>query len=189
MRPHRGAPDSQPVLETPRLVLRALSLADAPQVQQLAGVREVADTTLSIPHPYEDGLAEAWIGSLADLYARREQVVFAITARPAGEVIGAIGLVLRLVHDRAELGYWIGKPFWGRGYATEAAAAVVRYGFDVLNLNRIHACHFARNPASGRVLEKIGMRREGISRQHVRRWGRFEDLVHYGMLREEREAR
>lgn len=189
MSPDPDAPDLQPVLETPRLVLRALSLADAPQVQQLAGVREVADTTLSIPHPYENGLAEAWIGSLADLYARRQQVVFAITARPAGHMVGAIGLVLRPAHDRAELGYWIGKPFWGHGYATEAAAAVLRYGFDVLGLNRIHACHFARNPASGRVLEKVGMRPEGISRQHVRRWGRFEDLVQYGMLREEHERR
>jgi ribosomal-protein-alanine N-acetyltransferase len=182
------APEPQPTLETPRLLLRPLTLADAADVQRLAGVWEVADTTLSIPHPYADGVAEAWIGTLAGLYARREQVVFAITARPEGHLLGAIGLGLRPAHDRAELGYWIGKPFWGRGYGTEAAAAVLRYGFRSLALQRIHACVFARNPASGHVLEKVGMKREGISRQHVKRWDRYEDLVQYGMLRKEYDA-
>jgi len=180
--------EPQPTLETPRLLLRPLTLADAAEVQHLAGVWEVADTTLSIPHPYEAGLAEAWIATLADLYARSEQVVFAITARPDGQLLGAIGLVLRRTYSRAELGYWVGKPFWGRGYATEAATAVLRYGFASLALHRIHACHFARNPASGRVLQKIGMRQEGVARQHVRRWNRYEDLVQYGILREEHDA-
>ncbi len=181
-------PAPQPTLATPRLLLRPLALADAAEVQRLAGVWEVADTTLSIPHPYEDGVAEAWIATLADLYARREQVVFAIAARPDDYLLGAIGLVLRRTYNRAELGYWIGKPFWGLGYATEAAMAALRYGFGTLALNRIHACHFARNPASGRVLQKIGMRQEGVARQHVRRWGRYEDLVQYGILREEHDA-
>ena len=183
------APEPQPTLETPRLLLRPLILADAADVQRLAGVWEVADTTLNIPHPYEDGLAAAWIAALADQYARREQVVFAITARPDGHLLGAIGLVLRRAYDRAELGYWIGRPFWGRGYATEAATAVLRYGFASLALHRIHACHFARNSASGQVLQKVGMKQEGVSRQHVKRWNRYEDLVQYGILREEYDAR
>jgi RimJ/RimL family protein N-acetyltransferase len=183
-----GSPDAQPTLDTPRLRLRPLTLADAAAVQRLAGEWEVADTTLAIPHPYEDGLAEAWIATLVDLYARREQVVFAVTARSDSQLLGAMGLVLRHAHHRAELGYWIGKPFWGRGYATEAGIAVLRYGFTTLALNRIHACHFARNPASGRVLEKIGMKREGVSRQHVTRWDRYEDLVQYGILRAEYDA-
>jgi ribosomal-protein-alanine N-acetyltransferase len=186
--PGMTGPEPQPVLETPRLLLRPLALADAADVQRLAGVWEVADTTLSIPHPYEDGLAEAWIGTLADLYRRREQVVFAITARPSGHLLGTIGLVLRRAYDRAELGYWIGKPFWGRGYATEAAVEVLHYGFASLALHRIHACHFARNPASGRVLQKIGMKQEGTSREHVKRWNRYEDLVQYGILRQEHDA-
>jgi RimJ/RimL family protein N-acetyltransferase len=182
-------PEPQPVLETARLRLRALTPADAKAVQRLAGAWEVADTTLTIPHPYADGLAEAWISTVADLYARREQVVFAITARSDGRLLGAMGLVLRQPHGRAELGYWIGKPFWNRGYATEAGIAVLRHGFETLGLNRIHACHFARNAASGRVLEKIGMKREGVSRQHVKRWDRYEDLVQYGILRAEHDAK
>ena len=176
---------AQPTLSTARLRLRAFTLADAPSVRRLAGEREVADTTLSIPHPYGEGVAEAWIASLAGEYGRGEQAVFAITEQATEALVGAIGLVLRPAHHRAEMGYWVGRPYWGRGYATEAAAAMLHYGFTQLSLNRIHACHFARNPASGRVLEKIGMRREGVSRQHVRRWDRFEDLVQYGIVREE----
>ena len=85
------------------------------------------------------------------------------------------------------MGYWIGTPYWGCGFATEATAAVVRYGFEELQLNRVHAAHFALNPASGRVLEKLGMRREGCRRQHVLKWDRYVDLVLYGLLREEYE--
>lgn len=177
----------QPVLRTPRLRLRPLLPSDAAAVQRLAGDFAVAHSTLNIPHPYEDGMADAWITTMAEDFAAGRQVVFAVTDGATAELIGAIGLVLRLEHARAELGYWIGQPFWGRGYATEAVREVLRYGFGSLGLHRIHACHFARNPASGRVMAKAGMRREGISRAHVRRFDRFEDLVQYGILREEYE--
>ncbi|MDH4351518.1 MAG: GNAT family N-acetyltransferase, partial [Gemmatimonadota bacterium] len=118
-----------------------------------------------------------------------QQVVLAVGDRATAVLVGAIGLILRPEHSRAELGYWIGRPFWGRGYATEAAGAMLRYGFETLGLRRLYACHFARNPASGRVLEKVGMRQEGIARAHAQRWNRFEDLVQYGILREEFDRR
>jgi acetylornithine deacetylase/succinyl-diaminopimelate desuccinylase-like protein len=86
-------------------------------------------------------------------------------------------------HDRAEIGYWIGKPYWGRGYATEAAAAVLSYGFGALNLHRMHAYHYSRNPASGRVLQKIGMSHEGRAPGHIKKWGTHEDCELYGILR------
>ena len=87
--------------------------------------------------------------------------------------------------DQAELGYWIGKPFWGRGYCTEAAQALLRYAFTELGLVRVHSCHFARNPASGRVMQKIGMVKEGCRRQHVKKWDKLEDLELYGVLKQE----
>jgi ribosomal-protein-alanine N-acetyltransferase len=99
--------------------------------------------------------------------------------------VGAVGLILAPAHDRAELGYWIGAPYWGRGYATEASRAVVRWGFEGLGLRRIHASHFPRNPASGRVLEKLGMRHEGTLRQHVKKWDEYLDLESYGLLADE----
>jgi len=180
-----NGPPAQPELLTARLVLRAFVATDADEVQRLAGEREVAETTLNIPYPYPDGAAEAWIAERAAAYARGEEVVFAVTDRAHGALLGAVGLRPAPRHARAELGYWIGRPYWRRGYATEAVRAVLRYGFDALDLNRIHACHFARNPASGRVMAKAGMRAEGVSRQHFRRGDRTEDAVHYAILREE----
>jgi RimJ/RimL family protein N-acetyltransferase len=178
-------PTPQPALTTERLVLRPFAAADAPEVHRLAGDRRVADTTISIPHPYEPGTAEAWIAARADAYARAEGVTYAITDREAGVLIGAVGLHLHSRFRRAEMGYWIGVPHWNRGYATEAARAMVRFGFETIGLNRIYATHFPRNQASGRVMEKTGMRREGVWRQHLMRWDRFEDAVVYGILREE----
>lgn len=174
----------QPVLSTPRLLLRELTLADAPAVQMLAGEREVAATTRLIPHPYPAGLAEVWISGLADRYAKGENASFAITLAD-GPLIGAIGLLISQTDNHAELGYWIGKPYWNRGYCTEAARAVVAYGFESLNLQRIFANYFAINPASGRVMNKLGMQQEGVLRQHRAKWGAYVDLIVCGLLREE----
>jgi RimJ/RimL family protein N-acetyltransferase len=81
------------------------------------------------------------------------------------------------------LGYWIGVPFWRNGFATEAGAALTDFAFRALGLNRVQAHHFARNPASGRVLLKIGLRREGASPQMLLKNGRFEDVIFHGVLR------
>ncbi|MAF10998.1 GNAT family N-acetyltransferase [Candidatus Poribacteria bacterium] len=172
----------RPTLETARLVLRPFSLADAPDVQRLAGDRDVASTT-NLPHPYEDGMAEAWIGAHQVRFERGEFVSFAIVLRAGHSLIGTIGLRIKPHHPSGELGYWIGKPFWNQGHCTEAAQAVVDYAFEVLQLNRVHAEYLTRNPASARVLEKVGMTYEGCRRQHVKKWGVLEDLGLYGILR------
>ena len=175
----------QPKIETERLILRPFRLSDAQVVQLLAGERDIADTTMSISHPYEDGMAEEWIGGRDSAYKDGKAITFAIVLRDEYSVIGAVGLEIDRECDAAELGYWVGKPFWSRGYATEAAAALLDYGFDELHLNRIHAAHFARNPSSGRVMEKVGMLYEGTARQAMKKWGKYEDLVSYGVLRSE----
>jgi len=167
------------MLRTERLLLRPFTLDDAPDVKRLAGAREVALNTLHIPHPYPDGAAEAWI----EKHGKGPEVTFAIEAK--GQLAGAIGLVLDPTHDRAELGYWIGMPFWGRGYATEAGRAIVRVGFEEHGLNKIFAHVFKRNPASARVLQKIGMRSEGMLRQHLKKWDEYVDVECYGLLRDD----
>jgi RimJ/RimL family protein N-acetyltransferase len=177
-----------PPLLTERLLLRSLTLEDAADVQRLAGDRDIALMVLRIPHPYEDGMAEEWIRACADAYKKDEAINFAITLRTDRNLIGTIGLELEQENERAELGYWIGKPYWNLGYATEAARAVVAYSFEVLKLNRIYAYHFTRNPASGRVLEKIGMHYEGCRRQHTKKWGNFEDSIGYGILKTDYES-
>lgn len=175
----------QPIIKTERLVLRPFRLADAPVVRRLAGDEKIASTTLRIPHPYEKGMAEKWIRKHRRSFDRRTSVVYAIESRRTGKLVGAIGLELDRRNESAELGYWIGRRFWNRGYATEAAEVMLMYGFAELGLNRIHAHHFARNPASGSVLEKIGMRREGVLRQHIKKSGCFEDIIAYAILRED----
>jgi RimJ/RimL family protein N-acetyltransferase len=173
----------QPTIDTDRLVLRPFDLRDAARVQSLVSDRAIADTTLRIPHPYEDGMAEEWIGGHHEKFSNGTAAVFAVTVKPDGVFVGAIGLDVNAPDQKAELGYWIGVPYWNRGYATEAARAVLRYAFENLHLNRVFANHFTRNPASGRVLQNVGMRREGCQRQHVWKWDRFEDLENYGILR------
>lgn len=106
----------------------------------------------------------------------------AVIERASGDLVGAIGLVVQPEHARAEMGYWIGVPFWNCGYATEAARAVLVFGFVELKLNRIYATYLTRNPASGRVMQKVGMRNEGLFRQHVKKWDEFEDLALCGIL-------
>ena len=179
----------QPILETTRLLLRPFAATDAPDVQRLAGAPEVADTTLNLPHPYAVSDAEQWIASQPARFAAGSNVAYALTRRTDGVLLGAISLMnISERHRRAELGYWLGVPFWNQGYMTEAAAALIDYGFDQLSLHKIIAIHFARNPASGRVMQKIGMRQEGVQRQHVCKNGVFEDEVLYGVLAEEWQA-
>ena len=177
--------NERPTIHTDRLLLRPFTLEDASRVQKLAGEKDIASTTLNIPHPYEDGMAQEWIGTHQDRYDKGESVVFAIVLNDHSTLIGAIGLEISKDHDRAELGYWIGKPYWNKGYCTEAARALIQYGFDVLGLVRIHASHFGRNPASGRVMQNIGMIHEGSLRRHINKRGKLEDLEVYGILKEE----
>jgi RimJ/RimL family protein N-acetyltransferase len=174
-----------PLLITPRLLIRSFTLQDAPRVQLLAGDPAIADTTLNIPHPYEDGMAEVWIAGHADQFNRGEQAHFAVVLRDADELMGAVGLTFVSAHARAELGYWIGRPYWSRGYCTEAARAVMGYAFMARGINRVQATHLSRNPASGRVMQKLGMRHEGTALQYFRKAGRFEDVERFAVLRDE----
>ncbi len=179
---------TQPNLTTKRLVLRPFALADAPRVQALAGAPEVAATTANIPHPYRDGMAEQWITTHAAMFAEGRGVTFAITQTATSVLIGAVGLVVDPRHEHAELGYWLGTRYWNQGYGTEAAAAIVIYGFRACKLHRVFSSHVTRNPASGRIMQKIGMSYEGCFRQHFCKWGVFEDIAYYGILRDEWEA-
>lgn len=175
---------STPILETPRLKLRPYSNTDVAELLELIGTREVAATTLRIPHPYTEEDAHEFIAASQN----ESECRLAISLRSDGQFIGGIGLRIALQHKNAELGYWLGVPYWGNGYATEAAREMLRYGFEDLDLHRIFASHFKNNPASGRILKKLGMRYEGCQREHVRKWDQFIDSELYGMLRRDWDA-
>lgn len=174
-----------PTLETARLRLRPYTDPDISELVRLIGRREVAATTLRIAHPYTEEDARVFL----ELAKNPDKIRLAITLRSEGRQIGGIGLRVDQQHQHAELGYWVGVPYWGQGYATEAAREMLRYGFEDLQLHRIFASHFKHNPASGSILKKIGMRHEGCQREHLRKWDEFVDSELYGILRREWEIR
>jgi RimJ/RimL family protein N-acetyltransferase len=177
--------DQRPTIVTQRLRLRPFIQSDAGDVTRLAGDKRVAATTLNLPHPYPEVLANQWIASHEENFISRRSLVLAICLRSDGQLIGAVGLTIKLDLDNAELGYWISAEFWNSGYATEAAYAITTYGFERLHLHKIYAHHFAGNDSSGRVMQKIGMKEEGYLRQHVKHHGHYEDLHQYGFLKTE----
>jgi len=174
-----------PRLQTKRLELRPLKSSDAAQIAKLAGDRRIAATTLNIPHPYEVDIAKDFIHATRHDMDKKRAYVFAITLQAEQKLLGCIGLTLQRMYMTGELGYWLGVPYWGQGYTTEAAKQVIAFGFEELELNRIYATYFTDNLASGRILEKCGLQHEGILRQHLMKWGEFKDLAHCGILRSE----
>jgi RimJ/RimL family protein N-acetyltransferase len=169
-------------LQTERLILRLHAPSDIPALMPLIGAREVAATTLRIPYPYTEADAQDFISGTQEELLSGSGLRLGIVLRESDTLCGGVGLRIESDHRRAELGYWIGVPYWGKGYATEAARAMVQYGFETLQLHRIFASHFANNSASARVLRKIGMHHEGSQRGHILKWGEFLDIEMYGMV-------
>jgi len=170
-----------PTLETERLILRPFTLCDALRVQSLAGDPCVAEMTAEIPCPYPDGVAEAWISSHLLEWRTRRQIALAVTIKKTGTLIGAVSLRMFAQGPRAELGYWIGVPYWSNGYCTEAARALVTYGFEELELDSVQARHLVEDPASGRVMNKLGMHCEGVAPHAGVRNAKLLDLVDYSI--------
>lgn len=173
----------RPELATERLRLRPFTLEDVEDVQRICSDREIAANTRTIEHPYPEGAAELWIRQHQKFWETGKSAIFAICIAETEELVGAIGLELNSDDHHAELGYWIEATHRGKGYATEASKTVIRFAFEELGLHRVVAHHLSRNPSSGRVMVKIGMQREGLLRGHARKWGVFEDIEIYGILK------
>jgi RimJ/RimL family protein N-acetyltransferase len=150
-----------PLLKTERLMLRAPCHSDVPAIVHFAGDRRIVENTVRIPHPYGANDAEQFIASI-----NREDgsATFAIVLD--GAVIGICGIDLR--QDGAELGYWLGAPYWGRGYATEAVRAVIDHAFGALGHEVLQSGARVSNPASRRVLEKCGFQWTGVGLYRIR---------------------
>lgn len=175
-----------PELTTDRLLLRPFTAADVDRVTDLLQHPDIAATTLYIPYPYERDDAASWIATHAPAAELGHSLNWAICDRASGEVMGTIGLELHGYHRRGMLGYWLGVPYWGRGIMSEAARAVVDFGFDTLDLHRIEATCMPHNVGSSRVMEKAGMRYEGTLRDYYRKGDGFRDAAMYAVLADER---
>lgn len=168
--------DKQLTLETRRLKLRPFTLADAPRVQALAGDHRVSEMTVNIPYPYEDGMAEAWISSHHDLFASRRAIIYAVVVRETEELIGTVS-INQITANHGNLGYWIGFPYWGNGYCSEAVEALVDFAFTQFGLPLIYARHLKENTASGHVIQKSGFDHKGSVSIELK--GHRRTLEHY----------
>lgn len=176
------------ILTTDRLTLRPMRMEDAEAITRWVSDRRVAEMTTLIPHPYTLADATEWLERLVTYDENHVDQIFAITLRESGELIGCIGLHGDETAPWAEFGYWLGAPFWGNGYATEALSEILRFGFEDRNLRRIEAYHFAHNPASGRVMQKAGLVHEGKQKLRGRRNSQLFDRVNYGLIDEDWRA-
>jgi ribosomal-protein-alanine N-acetyltransferase len=174
-----------PRLETPRLILRELVAQDAEAVFRVRGDYEV--TKYNIGNAYQrPEQAVDLIAAIAQAYQEKAELRWGITLKSDDTVIGMCGFNYWMRPDsRASVGYDLARAYWGQGIMTEAIRAVIAFGFERMNLNRIEADADARNPASGRVLEKVGFRREGIQREQFFENDTFNDLMLFALLRRE----
>jgi [ribosomal protein S5]-alanine N-acetyltransferase len=154
------------ILESERLILRPPRPLDIQSMTVWLSDYDVARMTSRVPHPYSEGDAESFLALKAEhrfvILRKRDRVFLGMAGLHAPDNGQEIGY---------EFGYWLGKPFWGFGYATEAAHRLVRYAFEALGLETVHAGWFYDNPASGRVLAKLGARHNGSQMRDCRARG------------------
>jgi ribosomal-protein-alanine N-acetyltransferase len=194
-----GDPDSIRLV-TPRLVLRALRPGDLFPLAEVANDPEISRWTMTVPHPYTVGDAAKWIMLSRSLIAAGDGLPLAVVlgetlrtadgrSHAAGTLVAMAGLILAKSQPRAELGYWVGREFRSLGIASEAAAAVVEYGFATLGLERIFAGYFDGNAGSERVMLRLGMKAEGVRRSEARKDGVALDINSYSITRSDWLAR
>ncbi|SDN67019.1 GNAT family N-acetyltransferase [Bacillus sp. OK048] len=168
-------------LQTERLTLQPFKKEDASRIKDLANNKELA-SILGLPHPYELEYAEDWIAVQPEQIEKGVEYPLTIVSNELNEIIGTITIRIDNSNNKGELGYWIGKDYWGNGFATEAVHKIIEFGFTQLNLNKIWASAISRNKASKIVLEKAGLQKEGTLRQNRLLKNMYEDVDVYGLL-------
>jgi ribosomal-protein-alanine N-acetyltransferase len=184
-----------PELNTERLKLRKIKLSDADSLLKYMNNKKISENILNIPYPYTEESVIARMNFILQGFKNKERYVFSITLKDpesipvaigtGAELIGQIGLHLVEGHDRAEIGYWVGEPFWGKGIATEACAAILKFGFEILKLNKIYATHFTENPSSGKVLINNKMIKEAELKDQYKSNGVYKSVDQYRLTKQE----
>jgi ribosomal-protein-alanine N-acetyltransferase len=149
-------------LQTERLTLRAPAEEDLPALVPLLNDFDVTKNLTRVPFPYTTEAAHGWLAHVGAMHAKGDHFAFSILCDATFIGVCSVGRQ----HGRFNLGYWLGRPHWGRGYATEAAARVVRFAFEALGETALASGYYCDNPASGRVLEKLGFEPAGSELMH-----------------------
>lgn len=173
---------TEKTIVTDRLLLRLFKESDAQDVSIMCNNYNIYKSTLNLPYPYPLECALSWIANHEQNFELDRMYEFAITDINSGQLYGAIAISNHQQHKNGEIAYWIGEEYWGKGYATEAANAMIEFAFKEKNYHRVYARYFKSNPASGNVMKKCGMIYEGTLKEHVYKNGSFEDIVFYGII-------
>lgn len=176
-----------PELITNRLKLRRIQLSDVSSLLRYANNKNISDQIFNIPYPYQEEDAVFRINFVLQGFKNQERYVFAISLKESEELIGEIGLHLDKANNSAQFGYWVGEPFWGKGIATEATAAILKFGFENLKLHKIYATHYPENKASGKVMLNNKMIREAELKEHYRINNVYRSVIQYRLTKEEYE--
>lgn len=174
-------------LESKNIILNSLSYRDIPSILEYANNPKVSDNLLHLPFPYYEKDAIFWINTANEGRKTGETYKFAIRSKADKNLnfVGGIGLMIDKNHNKAEIGYWLGEPFWGNGFVSEAVSLIIKFGFETLELNKIFATHFIGNPASGKVMIKNNMIKEAHIKDHYKKGDKYLDIFQYRLTREE----
>ncbi|MDR1173529.1 MAG: GNAT family N-acetyltransferase [Puniceicoccales bacterium] len=174
-----------PILYSQRLLLRPVCVGDVVYVQRCVNDRRISDNLSYTPHPYTMEMAETWTRNVDKGMGQGTCCYWTICHRKTNVFIGSMGLSLCGEQENCELHYWISADEWNKGYCTEASKRAIVHAFEDLNMHRAHVTHREKNMASKIVIEKCGFVLEGISRESLKRFGKFENVIMYGLLRDE----
>lgn len=174
-----------PELITETLRLRKVKISDVPSLLKYCHNKKISEQIINIPYPYREEDAVFRINFVWQGFKNNERYVFAITFKNSDELIGEIGLHLDKSNTSAQFGYWIAEPFWAKGIASEATAAILKFGFMDLHLNKIYATHYPENPASGKVMLKNKMIKEAELKAHYKIDGNYRDVIQYRLTKAE----
>lgn len=173
-----------PQITTQRLILNQPNERDLETIVDILNNKVYSENTINIPFPYSEADARYWLELSKNGFENKNQYIFAIRLKSNSKLIGGIDLGINRRFNKAELGYWIDIKYWNNGFASEAAKAIIEFGFENLKLKRIFASHFDYNPSSGNVMKKIGMKKEGILKFHTMKNGEYQHHILYAIINE-----
>ncbi len=166
--------------------VRKMRLSDAQNLYDNVKHKEVVKYTQAIPHPYPKDGAQKFIRSSFSNIKKNKAYELAIVLKESDKLIGIVSLLsVDMKNNNAELGYWLGKKHWGKGYVTQAVKLILDFGFNQLKLHRIYAKLFDKNIGSKKVLEKTGFKLEGTFKEHQYRHKKWQDVLRYGLLKKD----
>ena len=177
-----------PTINTSRLSLRSISAADVDDFYEIYSNPEVMRYWSTPPLPNREA-ASKLMGEIHEGFKRRELLKWGIALGTDDTLIGSVTLFHPdFTHRRAEIGYALGRPYWGMGYMQETLKAVLTHAFEDLNFHRIEADVDPRNAASVKTLERLGFQREGYLRERWQVNGEIQDALFYGLIRPDWET-